>query len=69
MKQSEEKLRARIRKAFLTGNLGRSLSSSKIIEDQLMKLIDEYAMAPKSQRDAVYLRGERRILQTARKHR
>ncbi len=67
MRLSEEKLRARIRNAFSAASKGRSIKSAGIIEEQLLDLMHEYAAAPKGQRDAVYLRGEKRILQTARK--
>ena len=66
MNESEEKLRARIRRAFFSANGRRSVNFSKRVEDQILTLMKEYAIAEKDQRETVYRKGEERILRTLR---
>ena len=67
--ESEEKLRARIRRAFLNTNGTRRVAFSKRVEDHILALMKEYALAAKDQRELVYREGEKRILRTLRSKR
>jgi len=67
--QSEEKVRARIRRAFSKNIAGRTVTFSKRIEDEILALMKEYAVAGKDQREMVYSQGEKRILRALRSKR
>jgi hypothetical protein len=69
MNESEEKLRARIRRAFSSTNGRRSVNFTKRVEDQILTLMKEYAIAENDQREIVYRKGEERILRTLRSRR
>jgi hypothetical protein len=64
--QSEQRLRARIRTAFLTNDRARKVTYSKAVEDQILNLMKKYARASKDRRELVYREAEKRILRTLR---
>jgi hypothetical protein len=68
-RQSEQRLRARIRRAFSVVESGRQTLTVPSVEEQVLALIREYCSAPEAMKERVYQRGEKRILRTFRSHR
>jgi hypothetical protein len=61
---AEKRIRERIRQAFSRHH--RSAGTMKAIEDEMVKLIEDYCSAPDSKKEEVYERGEKRLIRAVR---
>ena len=61
---AEQRIRARIRRTCSLHH--RTAELVDTLEDLVVQLIKDYCAAPQSERDAVYERGEERLLRTVR---
>jgi hypothetical protein len=63
-KLAEQRVRARIRRAF--SRYRHSAGTMEIIEDEVVQLIKDYCSAPEGKKEEVYERGEKRLIRAVR---
>jgi hypothetical protein len=68
-KSSKERLKQRIRRTLAKSGLNgkQNVRAMREVEGLTLQLFQDFSLAPKSKKSAVYSRGERKILRTIEK--